>query len=221
MSGATSNFGRYNSILVDDDSIAKHSPRNSYAEIYPLLRFYSSNFDLLLTCKGCFVESNCTGKFMKHLKDIVISGVGEVGSLLSHGLKMVTMSQLLMKMLIALNAFPKLLRQRWSRIFCYAHVLSEARIDSCDVMIAATSLDEINLLSEPLVSSSAQEKSSLVSIIEITAPAISLTMQKALELTTSFILRTYGPFDLPHINRSRRYGDSKFRCDQIELHPPD
>ncbi len=89
---------------------------------------------------------------MKHSKDIIISGAGEVGSfaaqLLSENGHNVTVIDENPDCLEKLSQIVEAKMVLGSS--CHAHILNEARIDSCDVMIAATSLDEINLLSGAL-----------------------------------------------------------------------
>lgn len=89
---------------------------------------------------------------MKHSKGIIISGAGEVGSfaaqLLSENGHNVTVIDENPDCLEKLSQVVEAKMVLGSS--CHAHVLSEAKIDQCDVMIAATSLDEINLLSGAL-----------------------------------------------------------------------
>ena len=89
---------------------------------------------------------------MKHSKKIVISGGGEVGSyaaqLLSENGHSVTIIDESEEVLERLDQSFEAKMVAGSA--CHANVLKEAQVDSCDVMIAATSLDEINILSGAL-----------------------------------------------------------------------
>lgn len=85
-------------------------------------------------------------------KNIVITGAGEVGSfaaqLLSengHGVTVIDESAECLEKLSQVVEARMVLGSA-----CHAHVLKEAQVHKCDVMIAATSLDEINLLSGSL-----------------------------------------------------------------------
>lgn len=89
---------------------------------------------------------------MKHSKQIVISGAGEVGSfaaqLLSENGHTVTVIDENAECLERLSQVVEARMVLGSS--CHAHVLDDAKVQECDVMIAATSLDEINLLSGAL-----------------------------------------------------------------------
>ena len=89
---------------------------------------------------------------MKQTKEIVITGAGEVGSfaaqLLSENGHSVTVIDENADCLERLSQAVEAKMVLGSA--CHAHILSEAKVPSCDVMIAATSLDEINLLSGAL-----------------------------------------------------------------------
>lgn len=89
---------------------------------------------------------------MSHSKKIVISGGGEVGGfaaqLLSengHGVTIIDESQEVLERLDQSFEAKMVVGSA-----CHANILKEAQVDSCDVMIAATSLDEINILSGAL-----------------------------------------------------------------------
>ncbi|SMF25194.1 Trk system potassium transporter TrkA [Pseudobacteriovorax antillogorgiicola] len=89
---------------------------------------------------------------MKQSKEIVISGAGEVGSfaaqLLSENGHSVTVIDENADCLERLSQVVEAKMVLGSS--CHAHVLSDAKVHNSDVMIAATSLDEINLLSGAL-----------------------------------------------------------------------